>query len=1143
MQYYSNFSEYREPLKQGLATVQRLLSTCESMIRFRRAPPPDWTDAEEVATWSSELLDDVVEKIESALDAERARARGREAGPRRGESAAANPSDDAALRANLPSFGGNPVLSNRRKDQRRFGVHLARPQALFEPQPDNRRDTPFRPRVDHLVGLTVEPFDPRVYLPTLGAPEEYPHPFAANLAALTYRPDQLQPPAQAPQLPPDLDDTPLMWVDSKGTLAAMVSELEAAGELAVDLEAHTHRSFQGFTCLMQISTRKSDYVVDTLALRNLLGPALARIFSDPRIVKVLHGADFDVEWLQRDFGLFLVNMFDTGQAARVLSLPSFGLAYLMEHYCGVKPDKRYQLADWRIRPLSPEMLHYARGDTHYLLYIYDRLRGQLAAMVDSQIPQSLAVPLPVNNAGAALGLVLERSRQLCLKTYRKPVFSPEGCQDLLLRWNLSFSRQQANVFTALMEWRDVVGRAEDEGTGYVLPKAQLITLARLMPEDSKQVQSTLGRAASEVVTRRMGELLDVIKTAKNLPIEQALAASAPVMTRPPSAAADVAEALAKPAADTTTSVAVAATAAAAAAVPAAAAATAAATSVAGGVSTQRAALPILKPRAIAPIRTVSKAAAAVVVPPATGLEASAGPRSSEPLEDSKGAVDAAVVAAAGASEPSVALPAAATATLTAAAAAVVATIASPPSRPVSAVRRVQIGSSKSGGGTSLLGSIFGGGAASSINAMPALQGEPAARPAGTAAAPTAVGNGDGDNDEERLARQRVKRLRATFTLPFATAATARLPSALTKDGGAGEAAPATAAATDTDDGAAEGKTTAAITNARPSVTAYDIRAAVEAMRAEGGDVEIVIGADGRSATAPFDERGRGGAGGGSLGPAGGRDAPAARTIADSESDGDDVRGDSGADDGAAGEAAAAANGNHGAGEGRATGAAGIGDQRVAGSELGLDVLDYVPVPLSQLVQKKKKRDRANKQPAENTAGAEDGGVTAPKRRRFMTGIPAVAGGHSDGAGAGIQYDGGADSDSDDDSGSDGGHTVGPFAKRRPPKKQHKNQPMGQPPKMQLQPGDLRRHGKPTSKGLMDDFPRSNIARAAPEEGRSGRGGRGGGREGVRGGRGGGRGRQPTAFNPFDIPDEFLMKGGRRSTVMPRSGNRTSTFKG
>lgn len=45
------------------------------------------------------------------------------------------------------------------------------------------------------------------------------------------------------------------------------------------------RSFQGLTCLMQISTRYKDYVIDTLVLRrsiHRLGP----VFDNPAVVKV-----------------------------------------------------------------------------------------------------------------------------------------------------------------------------------------------------------------------------------------------------------------------------------------------------------------------------------------------------------------------------------------------------------------------------------------------------------------------------------------------------------------------------------------------------------------------------------------------------------------------------------------------------------------------------------------------------------------------------------------------------------------------------------------------------------------------------------------------------------------------------------------
>lgn len=57
----------------------------------------------------------------------------------------------------------------------------------------------------------------------------------------------------------------------------------------------------------------------------------------------------DIEWLQRDFGIYVVNLFDTGEASKLLGLARNSLAFLMKHYCNVESDKKYQLADWRIR--------------------------------------------------------------------------------------------------------------------------------------------------------------------------------------------------------------------------------------------------------------------------------------------------------------------------------------------------------------------------------------------------------------------------------------------------------------------------------------------------------------------------------------------------------------------------------------------------------------------------------------------------------------------------------------------------------------------------------------------------------------------------------------------------------------------------
>ena len=78
--------------------------------------------------------------------------------------------------------------------------------------------------------------------------------------------------------------------------------------------------------------------------------------------QVLHGSDFDVIWLQKDFGVYLVNTFDTGLAARALKFSSYSYAYVLDHYCKVKADKQYQLADWRIRLVIVLSFTFARDD-------------------------------------------------------------------------------------------------------------------------------------------------------------------------------------------------------------------------------------------------------------------------------------------------------------------------------------------------------------------------------------------------------------------------------------------------------------------------------------------------------------------------------------------------------------------------------------------------------------------------------------------------------------------------------------------------------------------------------------------------------------------------------------------------------------
>lgn len=296
------------------------------------------------------------------------------------------------------------------------------------------------------------------------------HPYYYELSQ--FEPSEWQLDVQTPITYLTLDDTELSIIDSQESLDEMMGKLREVKEIAIDLEHHNYRSFQGIVCLIQISTRKEDFIVDSLKLRDELC-VLNEVFTDPAILKVLHGSDADIGWLQRDFGVYVVNMFDTGQAARTLQESRFSLAHLLQKYCNITAQKQYQLADWRIRPLPVEMIKYAREDTHYLLYIYDVLRNELITRG--------------NEMKNILRLVYTKSTDLCASLYKKQLCHPDSHVLLYQKYKKNFNAQQLECFRLLFQWRDKIARQEDESTGYVLPNHMMFQISENMPKDQEGV--------------------------------------------------------------------------------------------------------------------------------------------------------------------------------------------------------------------------------------------------------------------------------------------------------------------------------------------------------------------------------------------------------------------------------------------------------------------------------------------------------------------------------------------------------------------------------------------------------------------------------------------------------------------------------
>ena len=285
----------------------------------------------------------------------------------------------------------------------------------------------------------------------------------------------------------------------------MLHELKQAKEIAVDLEHHDMHSYIGLVSLMQISTRDKDWIVDPLKPWRENLQCLNEVFADPNIIKVFHGANMDIKWLQRDLGLYVVGLFDTFHAANALNFPGKSLKYLLERFANFKAQKKYQMADWRVRPLPAELVEYARSDTHYLLYIYDELKNML--LLASSPQQNL------------IDVVLDASKKEALQVYERPIYDVEyglgsgGWFKQVTQRSIKFDGPQLAVYKAVHFWRDQKAREWDEGEQSILTLAQLYGIAELMPTTVPALYSSL-RPISKLVATNAKEVVSVIKKAK-----------------------------------------------------------------------------------------------------------------------------------------------------------------------------------------------------------------------------------------------------------------------------------------------------------------------------------------------------------------------------------------------------------------------------------------------------------------------------------------------------------------------------------------------------------------------------------------------------------------------------------------------------
>ena len=273
------------------------------------------------------------------------------------------------------------------------------------------------------------------------------------------------------------------YIDSAEKLSALVRALADEPLLAIDTESNSLYAYRERVCLIQLSTRAADYIIDPLKIQSM--QPLAPLFANARIEKVFHAAEYDLMCMKRDFGFVFRNLFDTMIAARICGLKLIGLGNLLAEFAGVAVDKSHQRDDWGQRPLPTESLLYAQMDTHYLPRLRDHFTAELARL-------------------GRLEEAAEAFFDVCrVPPARSLEFDPDGYWRISLPNNLT--RRAAAILREVYIARERIAEERDVPAFKVMSDKALVAIAQRAPMTLSELSQVDGIPSIQV--RRYGRIL------------------------------------------------------------------------------------------------------------------------------------------------------------------------------------------------------------------------------------------------------------------------------------------------------------------------------------------------------------------------------------------------------------------------------------------------------------------------------------------------------------------------------------------------------------------------------------------------------------------------------------------------------------
>lgn len=210
---------------------------------------------------------------------------------------------------------------------------------------------------------------------------------------------------------PDRFDLPTTFVDSPETLAEALPHWFAANLLAVDIECSLTGFHHCVMALLQVATHDQAWLVDPLAIPELMRPALLAMAEVPWIV---HDFSGDGIVFKRIYDVVPSSVMDTMLLARTLGYPQPGLKTMARVKLGLEIPKEEQDSNWMLRPLRQAQISYAARDASLLL----PLLRTLALEAEEKRLDPVAGP-GLRELPAEMRRLLRRVRQ-----YRAPETNP-----------------------------------------------------------------------------------------------------------------------------------------------------------------------------------------------------------------------------------------------------------------------------------------------------------------------------------------------------------------------------------------------------------------------------------------------------------------------------------------------------------------------------------------------------------------------------------------------------------------------------------------------------------------------------------------------------------------------------------------------